>query len=117
MMMIMSITIFFFFLSNLKKKMSMILSKKSFMDRKKCSPFEWGFDPKSMSQIPFSLHFFLITIIFLIFDEKIALIFPIITLFKMENMLTWMKTSLFFIMILQMGLYREWNQNILNWPN
>nr|UUB71715.1 NADH dehydrogenase subunit 3 [Bombyx mandarina] len=117
MMMIMSITIFFFFLYNLMMMMSMILSKKSFMDREKCSPFECGFDPKSMSRIPFSLHFFLITIIFLIFDVEIALIFPIITLFKMVNMLTWIKTSFFFIIILLIGLYHEWNQNMLNWTN
>nr|AKM22822.1 NADH dehydrogenase subunit 3 [Bombyx mori] len=116
-MMIMSITIFFFFLSNLMMMMSMILSKKSFMDREKCSPFECGFDSKSMSRIPFSLHFFLITIIFLIFDVEIALIFPIITLFKMVNMLIWIKTSFFFIIILLIGLYHEWNQNMLNWTN
>nr|YP_009467170.1 NADH dehydrogenase subunit 3 [Bombyx lemeepauli]ARB51931.1 NADH dehydrogenase subunit 3 [Bombyx lemeepauli] len=117
MMMIITIILFFFILSNLMMMLSIILSKKSFMDREKCSPFECGFDPKSKSRIPFSLHFFLITIIFLIFDVEIALIFPIITLFKMVNMLNWIKTSFFFIIILLIGLYHEWNQNMLNWTN
>nr|YP_009122006.1 NADH dehydrogenase subunit 3 [Bombyx huttoni]AJH65749.1 NADH dehydrogenase subunit 3 [Bombyx huttoni] len=116
-MMILMIILFLLLLSNMMMMMSIILSKKSFMDREKCSPFECGFDPKTMSRIPFSLHFFLITIIFLIFDVEIALIFPIITLFKMVNMLTWIKTSFFFIFMLLIGLYHEWNQNMLNWTS
>nr|YP_009759747.1 NADH dehydrogenase subunit 3 [Phauda flammans]QIQ56358.1 NADH dehydrogenase subunit 3 [Phauda flammans] len=97
--------------------LSIILSKKSFMDREKNSPFECGFDPKSSARIPFSLHFFLITVIFLIFDIEIALIFPIIMTFKLTNFLIWSKISLFFFLILISGLYHEWNQNMLNWSN
>nr|YP_009500642.1 NADH dehydrogenase subunit 3 [Ernolatia moorei]AWT58417.1 NADH dehydrogenase subunit 3 [Ernolatia moorei] len=117
MILIILISLLFIFISNIMMLISMILSKKSFMDREKCSPFECGFDPKSFARIPFSLHFFLITVIFLIFDVEIVLIFPIITLFKLVNMLSWMKTSFFFIMILLIGLYHEWNQNMLNWTN
>nr|YP_010527031.1 NADH dehydrogenase subunit 3 [Acosmeryx castanea]UXR12368.1 NADH dehydrogenase subunit 3 [Acosmeryx castanea]WMQ52789.1 NADH dehydrogenase subunit 3 [Acosmeryx castanea]WMQ78072.1 NADH dehydrogenase subunit 3 [Acosmeryx castanea] len=104
-------------ISNMMMLLSIILSKKSFMDREKCSPFECGFDPKSSARIPFSLHFFLITVIFLIFDIEIALIFPIILTFKLVNFYNWMKISFFFIIILLMGLYHEWNQNMLNWTN
>nr|YP_010309854.1 NADH dehydrogenase subunit 3 [Endotricha kuznetzovi]UMR54968.1 NADH dehydrogenase subunit 3 [Endotricha kuznetzovi] len=105
----------FFIISNIMMLMSIFLSKKSFKDREKCSPFECGFDPKSMARIPFSLHFFLITIIFLIFDVEIALIFPIIPLFNVTNFFLWMNTSFFFILILLGGLYHEWNQNMFNW--
>nr|AII02448.1 NADH dehydrogenase subunit 3 [Stigmella roborella] len=104
-------------ISNIMMFLSIIISKKSFMDREKSSPFECGFDPKSMARIPFSLHFFLITVIFLIFDVEIALIFPMITTFKLTSMFNWMMTSNFFIMILLIGLYHEWNQNMLNWVN
>nr|YP_010326901.1 NADH dehydrogenase subunit 3 [Eligma narcissus]UNP54151.1 NADH dehydrogenase subunit 3 [Eligma narcissus] len=106
-----------FIIANIVMFLSTILSKKSFMDREKNSPFECGFDPKSSARIPFSLHFFLITIIFLIFDVEIALIFPIIPLFKMVNFIIWSKISFFFIILLLMGLYHEWNQNMLNWTN
>ncbi|UNH49939.1 NADH dehydrogenase subunit 3 (mitochondrion) [Helicoverpa armigera] len=104
-------------ISNIMMFLSIIISKKTYMDREKCSPFECGFDPKSSARIPFSLHFFLITVIFLIFDVEIALIFPIIKLFKLVNFFLWTKISFFFILILLIGLYHEWNQNMLNWTN
>nr|QXJ80249.1 NADH dehydrogenase subunit 3 [Langia zenzeroides] len=115
MILMMMISTIIFMLSNIMMFISLILSKKSFMDREKCSPFECGFDPKSSARIPFSLHFFLITVIFLIFDVEIALIFPIILTFKLVNLICWMKISFFFICILLVGLYHEWNQNMLNW--
>nr|DAA06266.1 TPA_exp: NADH dehydrogenase subunit 3 [Drosophila grimshawi] len=94
-----------------------ILSKKTLVDREKSSPFECGFDPKSSSRLPFSLRFFLITIIFLIFDVEIALILPMIIIFKFSNLMIWSITSMIFILILLIGLYHEWNQGMLNWSN
>nr|YP_010708874.1 NADH dehydrogenase subunit 3 [Matsumuraeses phaseoli]WCR51106.1 NADH dehydrogenase subunit 3 [Matsumuraeses phaseoli] len=117
MLMMMSISIIFIILSNIMMFLSMILSKKSFIDREKSSPFECGFDPSSSARIPFSLHFFLITVIFLIFDVEIALIFPMISTFTFVNMIIWSKISYFFMFILILGLYHEWNQNMLKWTN
>nr|AIW65007.1 NADH dehydrogenase subunit 3 [Celenna sp. MT-2014] len=117
MILMFSMTMLIILIANIMMMLSIILSKKSFMDREKSSPFECGFDPKSSARIPFSLHFFLITMIFLIFDVEIALIFPIIKLFKLVNFMIWMKISFFFIFILLIGLYHEWNQNMLNWTN
>nr|YP_010545625.1 NADH dehydrogenase subunit 3 [Tabanus pleskei]UYG48382.1 NADH dehydrogenase subunit 3 [Tabanus pleskei] len=92
-----------------------ILSKKSLIDREKASPFECGFDPMSSSRLPFSLQFFLIAIIFLIFDVEIALILPMIMIIKFSNLMIWSFTSIFFIIILLLGLYHEWNQGALEW--
>nr|YP_009517342.1 NADH dehydrogenase subunit 3 [Histia rhodope]AXO78693.1 NADH dehydrogenase subunit 3 [Histia rhodope]UNO31877.1 NADH dehydrogenase subunit 3 [Histia rhodope] len=115
MMIMTSMSIIIITISNILMMLSIILSKKSFSDREKCSPFECGFDPKSFARIPFSLHFFLITMIFLIFDVEIALIFPMIIAFKLTNFIIWTKTSIFFMFILLLGLYHEWNQNMLEW--
>nr|SSD62306.1 NADH dehydrogenase subunit 3 [Battus belus] len=114
---LMMLTILILLISNIMMLLSLMLSKKSFMDREKNSPFECGFDPKSSARMPFSLHFFLITMIFLIFDMEIALIFPLINCFNLVNFLTMMKISFFFLIMLLIGLYHEWNQNMLNWTN
>nr|UEK75564.1 NADH dehydrogenase subunit 3 [Dideoides latus] len=104
-------------LSMIVMTLATILSKKSYSDREKSSPFECGFDPMSSSRLPFSLKFFLITIIFLIFDVEIALILPMIMILKFSNLMLWSITSIIFIMILLLGLYHEWNQGMLNWSN
>nr|AYN73254.1 NADH dehydrogenase subunit 3 [Kosciuscola tristis] len=92
-----------------------MLSKKLINDREKSSPFECGFDPKSSARMPFSLRFFLIAVIFLIFDVEIALILPIVIIFKTSNLLIWTTVTMFFILVLLGGLYHEWNQGALQW--
>nr|YP_010735839.1 NADH dehydrogenase subunit 3 [Phytomastax pentaspinula]WEL32814.1 NADH dehydrogenase subunit 3 [Phytomastax pentaspinula] len=92
-----------------------ILSKKMINDREKSSPFECGFDPKSSARMPFSLQFFMIAVIFLIFDVEIVMILPIMLMFKSSMIMTLFMPTLFFIMILLMGLYHEWKQGALQW--
>nr|BAJ24471.1 NADH dehydrogenase subunit 3 [Orestes mouhotii] len=102
-------------ITNLMMVLNMIMSKKTIMDREKMSPFECGFDPKSSARMPFSLKFFLIAVIFLIFDIEIALLLPILPTMLMSTMSYWMMTVIIFTMILIIGLYHEWNQGALNW--
>nr|YP_010397622.1 NADH dehydrogenase subunit 3 [Galerucella nipponensis]YP_010483418.1 NADH dehydrogenase subunit 3 [Galerucella birmanica]UQJ77625.1 NADH dehydrogenase subunit 3 [Galerucella nipponensis]UVV35478.1 NADH dehydrogenase subunit 3 [Galerucella birmanica] len=94
-----------------------LISKKSFYDREKSSPFECGFDPKTSARLPFSLHFFLIAIIFLIFDVEITLLLPLIITMKISNIMNYSIILITFILILLWGLYHEWNQGALNWIN
>nr|QYL70180.1 NADH dehydrogenase subunit 3 [Taxonus zhangi] len=95
--------------------MASILSKKTLYDREKNTPFECGFDPKSKSRLPFSIRFFLIAVIFLIFDVEIALMLPLILIFSISNYTIWLYLSSYFILILLMGLYYEWKFGALNW--
>nr|QOL00809.1 NADH dehydrogenase subunit 3 [Yunnanites coriacea] len=92
-----------------------ILSKKLINDREKNSPFECGFDPKSSARMPFSLQFFLIAVIFLIFDVEFALILPIVIILKTSNIMMWTFSTISFKEILLGGLYFEWNQGALKW--
>nr|UPL65939.1 NADH dehydrogenase subunit 3 [Dicyphus sp.] len=103
------------FLAILLIILCLILSKKSYQDREKMSPFECGFDPKSSSRIPFSSSFFLIAVLFLIFDIEIVIILPMIITIKLSVMKIWFLTSLTFLLILIAGLYHEWKNGILEW--
>nr|YP_009437865.1 NADH dehydrogenase subunit 3 [Gastrolina thoracica]ATG33625.1 NADH dehydrogenase subunit 3 [Gastrolina thoracica] len=94
-----------------------LISKKTFYDREKSSPFECGFDSKTSARLPFSLHFFLITIIFLIFDVEITLLLPLIITMTSSNMMSYSLVLIIFIFILLIGLFHEWNQGALNWKN
>nr|YP_010598388.1 NADH dehydrogenase subunit 3 [Cilnia humeralis]UIX55332.1 NADH dehydrogenase subunit 3 [Cilnia humeralis] len=94
-----------------------LLSKKNIEDREKSSPFECGFDPMSSSRLPFSLRFFLIAIIFLIFDVEIALILPMTIISTNSNIMMWTITSIMFLLILIIGLFHEWNQGSLEWAS
>nr|AYR05291.1 NADH dehydrogenase subunit 3 [Coleoptera sp. ACP-2013] len=94
-----------------------LISKKTFQDREKSSPFECGFDPKNSARMPFSLQFFLIAVIFLIFDVELTLLLPFILLIKISNLTNITLIFIFFIAILVGGIFHEWNQGALNWKN
>nr|UFZ13248.1 NADH dehydrogenase subunit 3 [Platychauliodes sp.] len=111
------LSIIFFFITFIMMTLANVLSKKSFIDREKSSPFECGFDPMNSARLMFSLRFFLIAVIFLIFDVEIALLLPLIIIMNFSNLLIWFLTSLLFLLILLIGLYYEWNQGALNWAN
>lgn len=81
----------------------------------KISPFECGFLPFYFFKIPISINFFLISILFIIFDIEIAFIFPIISRVNFSNILIWWITIFYFLIIIYLGLIYEWLQNILNW--
>ncbi|YP_003208160.1 NADH dehydrogenase subunit 3 (mitochondrion) [Halyomorpha halys] len=92
-----------------------MISKTSKKDREKMSPFECGFDPKSSARSPFSIQFFLIAVLFLIFDIEIAIMLPIILTLKLSMTKMWIMTISLFVFILVMGLYHEWKNGVLEW--
>nr|ALO76562.1 NADH deshydrogenase subunit 3 [Urodontus sp. URO01] len=92
-----------------------LTSKKSFKDREKSSPFECGFNPKSSKRLPFSLQFFLIAVIFLIFDVELTLLIPLVKIIEISNIFNYIILFSFFIGILILGTAHEWKQGALNW--
>nr|QDI93381.1 NADH dehydrogenase subunit 3 [Quernocoris caliginosus] len=117
MYMIMMSTMMASVISLLLMMLCFTISKKSYMNREKMSPFECGFDPKSSSRIPFSSQFFLIAVLFLIFDIEIVIILPMVLTIKMSSMMKWFMTATLFTIVLIMGLYHEWKNGILEWSN
>nr|AVJ52430.1 NADH dehydrogenase subunit 3 [Tetrarthria variegata] len=115
MLIMIMMTIFMaFMIAMLLMMMCTIISKSSIMDREKMSPFECGFDPMNSSRSPFSIQFFLIAVLFLIFDIEIAILLPIIITMKNVTYM-WILTIIVFITVLIMGLYYEWNNGVLEW--
>ena len=81
---------------------------------KKNSPYECGFDPINSARLPFSFRFFLIAILFLIFDLEIALLLPILPSIRKEREPLILLSSIFLI-LLALGLAYEWEQGGLEW--
>nr|QZZ18316.1 NADH dehydrogenase subunit 3 [Eurhadina jarrayi] len=95
--------------------MMITFSKKTIMDWQKSTPFECGFNPMTFKRMSFSIHFFLIAVIFLIFDIEIIIVLPMTFTLKSSMISSWLLTSSVFIMILIMGLYHEWTNGMLKW--
>nr|BCO16627.1 NADH dehydrogenase subunit 3 [Scincus scincus] len=84
-------------------------------DTEKLSPYECGFDPLGSARLPFSLRFFLVAILFLLFDLEIALLLPIPWAMNLAHptiTLTWVSTI---ISLLTLGLIYEWLAGGLEW--
>lgn len=96
---------------------ALLVSKKVIIDREKNSPYECGFDPKGSARLPFSLRFFLIAVIFLIFDVEITLLLPLVWALGATEVFYWVLIGFFFVLVLLLGLYYEWDQGALDWAD
>nr|YP_007374990.1 NADH dehydrogenase subunit 3 [Scopelengys tristis]BAM74688.1 NADH dehydrogenase subunit 3 [Scopelengys tristis] len=101
--------------------LSLVLTTVSFWlpqmtpDYEKLSPYECGFDPLGSARLPFSLRFFLVAILFLLFDLEIALLLPLPWGDQLANPLQtfmWATTVLWLLIV---GLIYEWTQGGLEW--
>jgi NADH-quinone oxidoreductase subunit A len=94
------------------------LNGRKLKEVEKISEYECGFEPfDNATRQPFTIHFYIVGILFLIFDVEIALLFPwSIILLNIE----WygLFSMLFFLVILTIGFIYEWQIGAINWgPN
>ena len=69
--------VFTFALSSILSSISYLASLSRTQDGQKKSEYECGFEPfDSATRLPFEVHFYLVGILFLIFDVEVALLFP-----------------------------------------
>nr|AAS75446.1 NADH dehydrogenase subunit 3 [Neomaskellia andropogonis] len=95
--------------------MSILIFKKTLNSREKQSMFECGFDFLTNLRIPLSIHFYMLSIVFLIFDIELILIIPIMFMFKTIKLKLVMNILLIFMLIMMMGLLYEWYAGLINW--
>nr|AYD74802.1 NADH dehydrogenase subunit 3 [Brachypodius atriceps] len=84
-------------------------------DMEKLSPYECGFDPLGSARLPFSIRFFLVAILFLLFDLEIALLLPLPWAVQLQTPTTTLLWASILISLLTAGLVYEWTQGGLEW--
>nr|YP_005088767.1 NADH dehydrogenase subunit 3 [Escualosa thoracata]BAL43824.1 NADH dehydrogenase subunit 3 [Escualosa thoracata] len=84
-------------------------------DSEKLSPYECGFDPLGSARLPFSMRFFLVAILFLLFDLEIALLLPLPWGNQLPEPLTTVFWAALILILLTLGLVYEWIQGGLEW--
>ena len=82
--------------------------------RDRASAFECGFDAKNSARVPFSLQFFLLAVIFLIFDVEVRILLPALILPVYGGVVRGGGVILFLI-ILVIGFFHEWREGSLEW--
>jgi NADH-ubiquinone oxidoreductase chain 3 len=90
----------------------MIVNKKERREINKWIQFECGFEAFSPSRSPFSFQFFLIALLFLIFDIEITMVLslPLETPNETKKLLI-----LTFLLLLTLGLFYEWMKGKIEW--
>ena len=90
------------------------LSSPSNPDPEKLSAYECGFDAFDDSRMEFDVRFYLVAILFIIFDLEIAFLFPwAITLGKTGVFGFW--SMMIFLGVLTIGFIYEWKKGALEW--
>lgn len=84
------------------------------IDNEKTSAYECGFEPFENARIKFNIHYYLIAILFIIFDAEIIFLFPWVSGSSVLNLYTY-PIVIFFLIFLTLGFIIEWVQSLLKW--
>ena len=83
-------------------------------DDAKQSPYECGFDAFEDARIQFDVRYYLIAILFIIFDLEIAFFFPWAVALRDVGMVGFWAMMLF-LAVLVVGFIYEWRKGALEW--
>ncbi|MGI9437581.1 MAG: NADH-quinone oxidoreductase subunit A [Geminicoccaceae bacterium] len=83
-------------------------------DTEKLSPYEYGFEPFEDSRGRFDVRFYLVAILFIIFDLEVAFLFPwAVSLGNIGIFGFW--SMMIFLGVLTIGFIYEWKKGALEW--
>jgi NADH-quinone oxidoreductase subunit A len=80
----------------------------------KLMPYECGMDPVGDARRRFSVRFFLIGMLFIIFDIELIFLFPWATVFRDLRIFGFVE-MLLFVLVLLLGLVYVWKKGALEW--
>jgi len=83
-------------------------------DSEKLSPYECGFDAFEDSRMKFDVRYYLVAILFIIFDLEIAFLFPWAVALNEVGM-TGFLAMMVFLGVLVVGFIYEWKKGALEW--
>ena len=83
-------------------------------DPEKLSAYECGFEPFNDSRMEFDVRFYLVAILFIIFDLEIAFLFPWAISLGTIGLYGYL-SMLVFLFILTIGFIYEWKKGALDW--
>ena len=83
-------------------------------DPEKVSAYECGFNAFDDARMKFDVRFYLVAILFIIFDLEIAFLFPWAVAFKDISMLAFW-SMMVFLAVLTIGFAYEWKKGALEW--
>jgi len=84
-------------------------------DIEKNSAYECGFHPFEDTRGKFDVRFYLVALLFIIFDLEVAFLFPWVVSFNNYIGLFEYLSVLVFLYILLVGFYYEWQKGALEW--
>ena len=87
-------------------------------DPEKLSAYECGFNAFDDARMKFDVRFYLVTILFIVFDLEVALLFPwAVSLMKMShaNQVTAFSSGVFFLVDVTIGYVYVWKKGALEW--
>ena len=83
-------------------------------DSEKLSPYECGFEAFEDARMKFDVRYYLVAILFILFDLEIAFLFPwAVTLNEIGSLGFW--SMMIFLLILVVGFVYEWMKGALEW--
>ena len=83
-------------------------------DSEKLSPYECGFPPFDDARMRFDARFYLVSLLFIIFDLEVAFLFPWAIVFHHLGALGFW-SMMMFLAVLTVGFVYEWNKGALEW--
>ena len=83
-------------------------------DSEKVSSYECGFDPFDDSRSKFDIRFYLVSILFIVFDLEISFLFPWSVSLASQTFAS-IISMLIFLTVLTVGFVYEWKKDALDW--